>query len=399
MSRRVRVAFVQQDARIGGAEVNMLALVQRMDRQRFDPLVFCAEAGPLLDALNAASCPVRRVRFPRLLSVSARPLGVKLLNPFACMWDVWALVVAGAALSRAFRQEGVGLAYTNGVFSHLYGAMAASRAHVPCVWHLQDIVSPRRAGGLFHRALRMAAARYRPAVMAISGPVAAVLDGTGVPVELVPNGTQLLGNDTSGARARVRGELGIPPEAPVAAVVGRITPWKGQDVFLKAAALTLSSCPDARFLVVGAVRGQDQKYLKALRSSVASLGIEPSVIFAGFHPDPAQIMRAIDLLVLPSRDPEPFGLVVIEAMAAARPVVATAHGGVVEVVEDGHSGLLVPPNDVPGLASAMSTLLADPQTAAAMGARGAKVVEERYSLDRFIGTVESVFEKALMPAQ
>lgn len=399
VSDRARVAFLQQDSRIGGAEVNVLALVRCLDSRRFSPLVLCPEDGPLVDALKDAGCAVRLVSVPKLLPVSGRLFGRKIASPVACLWDVLAVLQAGRRLGVILAEESADLVYTNGAFSHLFGAIAASRARVPCVWHLQDIVSAGRAGGLFRGALCAVARRCSPSVMAISRPVAAVLDGQGVSVTVVPNGTPLLEPGNTGVRESIRHQLGIGSEAPLAAVVGRITPWKGQREFVAAAAQVYRECPDARFLVVGAPRAEDRWYLESVTSFADAAGVRDAIKFTGFHSNPAAIMRAIDLLVLPSQDPEPFGLVVIEAMAAGKPVVAPAHGGVVEIVEDGRSGLLVPPRDVTALAQAMLRILTNPEFARDLGARGREIVEERYSIDRFIQGVTAVFERALAGAR
>jgi glycosyltransferase involved in cell wall biosynthesis len=153
-------------------------------------------------------------------------------------------------------------------------------------------------------------------------------------------------------------------------IVGRLEPWKGQEIFLRAAARLAKARADLRFMVVGgAILGWEGSYPDNLRGMAADLGVADRVHFAGHQADVYPWYDALDVVVHASFD-EPFGLVLVEAMALGKPLVATNVGGPPEIVEDGTSGLLVPPGDPEQLARAVERILADRGLASALS-RGA----------------------------
>lgn len=181
-------------------------------------------------------------------------------------------------------------------------------------------------------------------------------------------------------RRPLRDELGIAPEVRLVGVVGRVVNIKGQDVFIKAAARLAPRFPNVRFLIVG--DGVDRARYEAL---AAQLGVGATVSFLGWRRDIPEIFASLDIVVLPTTfDFEGVPVSVIEALAVARPVVATEVGGVAEAVRHGETGLLVPPRDEAALAEAIATMLADPDKAEAMGRAGQALVKEFFPLERFL---------------
>lgn len=196
--------------------------------------------------------------------------------------------------------------------------------------------------------------------------------------------------------ALVRAQLGVAPGAQVVGMVGMLIRWKGQHVFLQAMAKVLRDRPRAHALVVGGPADDaDPQYPQELRALAASLGIEGRVTFTGLRSDVPAVLAACDVCVHASVKPEPFGMVVAEAMAAGRPVVASAAGGPVEQVEEGASGFLVAPGDADALADRIARLLDDPARAVAMGARGRTIVAERFSAERHAALTADVYRRAL----
>lgn len=393
--RPVKLAVIEQGFIMGGAEVNLLWLLPGLRQSGFDPLVICPREGEVTRQFSAAGIACHILPLPAFPSVSFRLLGRKVPNPAACLWDAAAIHIAARRLASELRAIGADVVCTTGLFAHLYGGRAAALAGLPCVWHLQDIVSGTRAGGLFRRMLRKTASSVRPSVAAISAPVAASVERLGLPVAIVPNGVSLGEAPTDDHRAAARGRIGVPSCCPVAGIVGRITPWKGQLEFVQAAALVRQSLPDARFVIVGACAPNDLWYWRKVDQLIARQGLQSAVSVLGWQQSVHEIMQALDVLVLASQEPEPFGRVLIEAMAAQTPVVATARGGAAEIVEDGITGLLVPPGDTRALARAMQALLADPARARRMGIEGRRVAAGRYSLQSFVSNMSDVLHGAV----
>lgn len=192
------------------------------------------------------------------------------------------------------------------------------------------------------------------------------------------------------AGPQLRAELGIPPEAPLAATVGRLTEQKGLLYLLEAMALVRQQFPEARLLVVGDAQDGREEYKQELLQARTRLGLEDAVLFTGVRDDVPAVMQAIDIFVMASLW-EGFGLVFLEAMAAAKPIVATRVSAIPEVVDEGVTGLLVPPRDPKALAEAMVSLLADRKRGRSMGQAGLLRLQERFTEERMIDEIEQLY--------
>jgi glycosyltransferase involved in cell wall biosynthesis len=176
-------------------------------------------------------------------------------------------------------------------------------------------------------------------------------------------------------------------DASIVGVVARLEPEKGHRTLLEAWPRVLARVPDAYLLVVGEGHLRPELELMA-----ADLGIESRVVFAGRRDDIPAVTAALDVAVLPSYR-EAQGLVVLEAMALSRPIVATRVGGIPEMIEDGVSGLLVPPHDAPALADAIARLLLDHPLADTIARRGHDVVHDRFSVEFMVRAIEDLYDE------
>jgi glycosyltransferase involved in cell wall biosynthesis len=187
----------------------------------------------------------------------------------------------------------------------------------------------------------------------------------------------------------LRTELGIPPAARLAGFVGRLNEQKGIVYLLDAFARVAAQLADAQLLLVG-----DGDLRETVAAFARERGLEDRIHLAGFREDIPDVMRTVDVCVLPSLW-EGFGIVLIEAMAAGKPCVTTRISSMPEIVQDGRTGLVVPPRDADSLAVALASLLQDPALAARQGAAGLAVVRERFTLARMIDRYEDVFRACL----
>ncbi len=199
------------------------------------------------------------------------------------------------------------------------------------------------------------------------------------------------------APANVREDLGLDGHDLLITNVGRIVPWKGQDVFLRAFAAIASDHPEARALVVGGAgdKSVGRAYESDLRRLASDMNLGDRVIFTGHRSDIDDVMAASDVIVHSSSEAEPLGRVVMEAIALARPVIATGAGGVPEMVEDGVTGSLVPPGDAEAMAGALDRTLSDPTRAAAMATRAREAARTRFSTQTFVRLMESEYRRVL----
>ena len=192
-------------------------------------------------------------------------------------------------------------------------------------------------------------------------------------------------------------KLGIK-RGPRIGLIGRISPWKGQDIFLQAVALVRHHYPTAHFEIIGAPLFSELEYEAHLHHLCHALQLDGAVEFTGFVEDVPARIAELDIVVHASTMGEPFGQVIIEAMAEQKPVVATNGGGVPEIVQDGITGLLVPMGDAPSMAQAIIYLLDHPEAAARMGREGQKRVLAHFTLNKTARLVESVFRQVLRSA-
>ena len=176
------------------------------------------------------------------------------------------------------------------------------------------------------------------------------------------------------AAADLHGLFGVPIGRKVFGIFGRLMEWKGQHIFLRAAAEVCRHIPEVHALIVGGPSDGDPGYVDRLKRLAHELGIESRVTFTGFRADVAPLMRACEALVHASLRPEPFGTAVLEGMGCGVPYVAMNEGGPAEMIEDGTSGMLVPPGDASAMAGALTAILADSQLRERMG----KAARERF---------------------
>lgn len=288
------------------------------------------------------------------------------------------------ALARLARGRDVALVHSNTSVT-LGGAPAARIAGVPHVWHVREIYADFARGFPALRRLLLTA----QALPCVSEAVRGQFGGAARAVT-VPDGVALAPGAADRAASRVA--LGLPPEAFVVAVLGRIAAWKGQDVLLRA----LAQLPaDAVALVAGAPWPGDEARLGELHRLAAALGVGERVRFAGLLADPRPAYAAADVVAVPSTLPDPFPNAALEAAAAGCCVVASAHGGVTEMLADGRTGVLVPPGEAGALAGALAALREDPDRRAALGAAAAADVGRRFTTARLLGELQELYDRLL----
>jgi glycosyltransferase involved in cell wall biosynthesis len=193
-----------------------------------------------------------------------------------------------------------------------------------------------------------------------------------------------------------RRELGLRADIPSVTLVARLERWKGVHVFVGAALILLESGKDLQFLIVGSDHPHDLEYGRELRKTVSESKRGSNIVFAGHQTNVPMWMCASDIVVHCSTKPEPFGIVVLEALALGRPLIASASGGPLEVVDDGVDGILIEPGSSRLLADAIASLLADDEKRVSLAAHGV-LKASRYTPARFAGEVTNALD-ALVPS-
>jgi glycosyltransferase involved in cell wall biosynthesis len=340
--------------------------------------------------------PFRRVINYRLRDLlSARTRGTPLRWPLLKMYagaDVMVLRRNVSFFRHLIRHNAVDLVHLNNGFTPHEAIFAAAGENVPFLVHLRD----------FHRddvRLEHEAARRVRKVIAVSNAVGASLAHTRIPRDDIvtvydPVDWPLL-QATAPARDRIRSECSIPGNAVAVGIFGRVIPWKGQREFVSAAFLAMAENPDIHAIIVGDQSDGDPSYFASIRRDIAASGLESRFRLVGYRSNVEEFYAAMDIVVHASITPEPFGMVVPEAMAAGRAVIAARAGGPCEVVTDGVDGLLVEPGDVPALAWAIASLSGDRDRRHAMGAAGRAKAAAQFSIDASAARVRDVYESIL----
>ena len=356
----MRLLVAQGAAHRGGAERVLLALARHLPRAGVEPVVGFFADGPFVDECRAAGVTVRQLGgLPR-----AREL-----------WRAGAVIDRIAAAARA---EDADVVLANGEKLAPYVGVAARRTgRCAAIWlHDAPVRSPSSAA----LQLAMRAAPYDVVIAGSHWMAERFRQWWRLPVHVVPHGIDLDSLPT--VAAPLRAEAGWPEDAEVVLLAGRLQHWKGADVFLRAAARIARRRPRARFAVVGgALYGWEEPFAASLPVLAEDLGIGSRTWFAGHRDDAVALMAAADVVAHCSRRVEPFGLVVPEAMAMARAVVATRTLGPEEVIDHGRTGLLTTPGDDRELAVAVLGLLGDSDGRKAMGEAAAERVRTVWSAE------------------
>lgn len=365
---RPHVVVLATLGRLGGAERSLLEVAGRLaDDFRFSVLV--PEDGPLVAAVRAAGASCLVVPWPEAFAA----LGERRATPIGLARAAGSIGVLRTRLVAALAHLAPDVVVTNGAKAHLLGSLVRAAIDRPVVWCAREGVEDRRLSRLVLRR----AARRCDGVIAISRYVASqfrpLVPGP-APIHVVRN----IVDPTI-----VRPGLALPSDLTKEAgavwigIVGALTPLKGQDLFLDAAARVAARVPAARFVVVGGEPYRTEAGLgfsAALASRAKALGIGERVHFVGERDDAPAIIANLDVLVQANRGPEGLGRTVLEAMACGVPVVGVDRWGPRELVQDGATGFLVPPCDVPALADRIERLALSPALRASFGAAGRRAI-------------------------
>jgi glycosyltransferase involved in cell wall biosynthesis len=298
--------------------------------------------------------------------------------------------VRGAiALARLLRAERVDLLHTHTLAAaNVLARIAARFSRVSVVSHLHIENHFRPATRFLLRGADNVSARLAARLVAVSEDTRRAYERQGYParIDVVYNGVALDGS----APAGIRSELGVAPDAPLVGEVGRLCDVKGQRELIEA----LAQVPDATAVLVGADLEEGGAYQRKLEQIAATLGVRDRVIFAGRRSDVGDVLAALDVFALPSWT-EGLPLVVLEAMARKRAVVATPVGGTSEVVVDGETGLLVPPRDPDALAAALRRLLEDAELRRRLGEAAYARVREHFSAEAMTRRMLAIYDEVL----
>jgi glycosyltransferase involved in cell wall biosynthesis len=374
--RAARILLVAAPA-LGGIRYHVVSLMECLQREGYQVGVACEASGPVAEAARELSLPFYEVTASHVNRTSGAAPG--------------ALRVVGAA-----RDLQAHIIHTHSFRAGLIGALAAPLARparlVATVHNYPpgaQTMQTRRARDRW--AIRLLV-RNADRVITVSeelrrelllvGPGAAEKSAT------IPNGIDMRA-EPEVEPATARAEFGLPAERPLVGMVARLAPAKGVEEFIRAARLVATRHPEATFVLAGDGPLREEAELLS-----DALGLSEALHMLGEVSSPRKLIRALDVLVVASTS-EGSSIAAMEAMAGGRPVVATAVGGVPEVVADGETGILVRPGDARLLAESIDSLLGDPEAARQMGERGRRRAVEEFDVERMVERIRAVYSDVL----
>ncbi|MEE3716414.1 glycosyltransferase family 4 protein [Tumidithrix elongata RA019] len=376
-----RILFVSYAAVLGGAELYLLDIAKAY---RDTSRVLLLTDGILRQRLEAVGISVQVLQGSDSLAEVRTSSGLASLKSLSTLWNLAQQV---AKISQEFE-----LIHANNQKGFIVAAIARFLGGAPVVWHLHDILTARIFSKLNRWIAVTLANRFATRVIVNShatGEAFKVAGGDPDLVKVVYNGFSLEPFQQVSVQQidSIRSELSVF-DRPLLGVFSRISYWKGQHVLLEA----IQKLPDVHVMLVGEPLFGEVEYAEKLKQMVLDRDFGDRVHWLGFRSDIPALMTACTIVVHTSTEPEPFGRVIVEGQLAQRPVIATAAGGALELIENGVTGWLVPPSDPDALRTIVQDLLANPEPTAAIAQQGYKHACTTFALDVQIASFEQAID-------
>ncbi|WP_435169804.1 glycosyltransferase family 4 protein [Paenibacillus glycanilyticus] len=375
----MRIAYYNHTSAVSGAEMNLMVTAKHYTKAH--PVIFAPE-GELLD----------RARKDWLEVVPLASFNARLSrNPFRLAAGLIGMFKAGWQLSEAVREQDIQVIHANSLRAGMMASFFSWRHRIPVVWHLHDIPPKGLTGWL----IRMYAMRAAQSVIAISEPVMKDYLKLGQRIQLVHNGAVLSEfpvKEKEYIREKIRMQLNTPLESKVMTIIGQIAPWKRQEDAIRALHALVQQGEENYLWIVGEpkFRLENELYLEELYRLAERLKVKDYVRFTGFREDIDEICCAADLLLLCSEN-EPFGRVIIEAMAQGTPVIATSGGGVSEIIQHKRNGLLYTTRNILELVQGIQDIQRNEELRRRICENGIERIKNHFSIEQAAAATEQIY--------
>ncbi len=378
----ISILIIHQSAELYGSDKTLLLLLKYLDKTNFYPVVVLPNEGILKAELEKVNI---KVVIAPVLKLSRKMFTPK--NIFNFLKDIKKGI---SILDKLNNKHHFDIVYSNTLAVSL-GMIYAKKRKIKHLWHVHEIiVSPK-----------IIAAIYPKLLMVFSDLV--VCNSTATQKNL----TQRIPKLESKSIVIYNGieipkvanldkiNLGFPVDNIVISLVGRISSWKGQQLLVSAFVILAKKHLNIKLVFLGSAPPNQEQFEISLKNKIAENKLQEQVIIFPFQNEISKFWNSIDIAVVPSTEPEPFGLVAVEAMLAKKPVIASNHGGLAEIVIDDETGFLVAPNNPIALAEAISRLLDQPELRTQFGDNGYKRVVREFSVEKYVANFETAFTKLL----
>lgn len=350
----------------GGGQISLWNLLNILDRNEFKPVVICPKEGSLVDKLRDSGIDTEIVPLPTL----------RFINPIT-------FIKTTAAIINIIKKYEVSLIHTNASRPSFYSILPSLILKIPFIWHVRISESD----GIYDTLISSFARKLLIVSDAVKQRFASNnVDGK---IEVIYNGIDTDKFDPAQQYSDIRGELNIDSKTPLVGVIGNLIDRKGQDIFIRSAKGVLKNIPEAKFLIIG-----DGELRGDLINLTKDLEISKNVIFTGKRTDIPNMLSSLDVVVQPSICPEACSRVILESMAMAKPLIATAVGGNTELI-DSHTGVLIPESDHLSMASSIIQLLKDRDNSKSMGKKARIRAKEKFDIKHNVKKIEQLYKDIL----
>lgn len=381
------ILFIHQSAELYGSDKTLLLLLKNLDKNRFKPIVILPFDGPLKEALENENIEV--VIAPVL------KLYRKLFTPKNLIAFFKEIKTAFKIVNELHNKYRFMLIYSN-TLAVLLGIMFAWKNNIKHMWHVHEIIE---RPSIFKKAFVGLLSLESNTHIVYNSQATRVFWETNQKIKIkgvvIWNGIEINTSEISAYEiTEIRKNLFFAePNEVVLALVGRISRWKGQMILLNAFKKLVQKSENIKLVFVGAPPPNQGKFKDDLEESIASYKLKDKVLIIPFQNEIHKIWQSIDIAVVPSTEPEPFGMVAIEAMLAHKPIVGSNHGGLTEIIENNETGFLVTPNSVKDLVLALEKLIQNEFLRKEMGEKGYLRVTSTFSVEHYVDSFEKFFEK------
>lgn len=385
------ILFIHQSAELYGSDKTILMFISNLDKQKYFPIVILPFDGPLKTEFEKNNIKV--VIAPVL------KLYRKMFTPKNILKFFKEYTEGLKIINRLHKEHDFTIVYSH-TLAALIGIIFASKNKIRHLWHVQEIIAkPKLFNKGFKRLLSLKSnhvAVYDSKTTMdfwiegnkkLAKKSEAICNGLDVTEKPAPNLIEI---------ENIRSEVfKVKPEDVVISLVGRINSWKGQKLLLEAFNEIADKYPNTKLVYIGSAPPNQEFFETDLKQKITDYSLSKRVIIIPFQENIWKFWDAIDIAVVPSTEPEPFGMVAIEAMLAKKPVVAANHGGLTETVVNNETGLHFRPNDKSELAEAIVNLVEDKNKRILFGEKGYERVHLHFSLEKHVDHFEAIFEKLL----
>jgi glycosyltransferase involved in cell wall biosynthesis len=382
-NRPVKILFVSHiSGMAGGAQRSLLLLLKNINRRHFEPIVALPGSGPLREEIDNLNIKTYEIKSPWWVSVinwTTRHFMRSIIQEIIALFGLYKIV----------KQEKIDVVYTNTIVN-FSGAIIAFITKKPHIWHIREIIAKNPNFHFFlpHKTLIRFISSSSNRIITNSKATADqfLSSESDRKVRVIYNAVDLEEFKNPQTFPNIGG---LKSTDWLVAVIGKLQELKAQDDAIRAVKIAMETIPTIKLLLIGK---ENEKYTNYLKELVSKLNISDSVIFSGYRDDVPQILPQCKVLLMPSRY-EPFGRVVIEAMAVGVPVIGTNRGGVKEIIQDGITGYLIPPKKPLKIAEKLIYLFHHPDLAKEMGNNGKEIAKEQFNIQNHTKNIEKVIQE------